>query len=194
MAPMRTFELRVAVSNSHVHLTEEHARMLFGTEQFDGSSTGHAKFIRTKSTVTLRGPRGSLDGVRVLAPCSKETWVELNRTHAHALGVRPPLEEGPLPESLHIGGPKGEVEVNRNVVIEGRHIEVTREQAATWVLRDGQMVSAEVDGPRALVFKNVKVRILSEARAGFDGCLELDRDEANAAFVSSGDRARIIVE
>ncbi len=195
MAEMRTFELRVAVSNSHVHLMEEHARVLFGTEQFDGSSTGHAKFIRTKSTVTLRGPQGSLERIRVLAPYSNETWVELNRTHAHRLGLHPPFEEGPLPEGvLHICGPKGELEVNRNVIIEGRHIEVTRAQAATWALTDGQVVSAEIDGARALVFKNVKVRILTEARPDFDGCLELDRDEANAAFLGSGDRARIIVD
>jgi putative phosphotransacetylase len=193
---MRNFELRIAVSNSHVHLSREDTRRLFGVDELaaDGER-GHAKFLTTRSTVALGGPRGTLDGVRVLTPSTKETWVELNRTHAFALGVRPPLEEGALPDGpVTIRGPEGEIAVSKNVVIEPRHLEVTRDEARRWGLEPGQTVSAEIGGPRALVFKNVKVRVLDEAKGTFEGCLEIDRDEANAAMVVPGDRARIVVE
>ena len=193
---MRTFEIRIAVSNSHVHLSREDTRHLFGVDEVDGGlDQGHAKFLKSGDTVALLGPRATIERVRVLTPSTKETWVELNRTHAFILGVRPPLEEGELPDGpLTIRGPKGELAVSRNVVIEARHLEVTRDEARRWGLEPGQLVSAELGGPRALLFKNVKVRVLDTAKDTFEGNLEIDRDEANAAMVMSGDRARIVVE
>lgn len=192
---MRTFELRIAVSNSHVHLDREHTRQLFGVDELDrDAERGHAKFFMTRNTVALVGPRGTIDHVRVLTPSTKETWVELNRTHAFALGVRPPLEEGVLPDgAITIRGPNGELAVSKNVVIEARHLEVTRDEARRWGLESGQVVAAEIGGPRALVFRNVKVRVLEAAKDTFEGCLEIDRDEANAAMVGPEDRARIVV-
>lgn len=187
-------ELRIAVSNSHVHLSAEHARALFGTEAFAGTQAiGHAKFEKSRAVVAISGPKGTLERVRVLSPCTRETWVELNRTDAFRLGVEPPLEEGELGgEGVELAGPQGAVRLGRNVVLERRHLELTAADAARFGLRDGQTVSAEIDGPRALVFKNVAVRVLGEARDGFESCLELDRDEANAALVRPGDRARIV--
>lgn len=38
------------------------------------------------------------------------------------------------------------------------------------------------------------VRVVSDAREGFDGVLEPDRDEANAVLARPGDRATIIVD
>ena len=193
---MRIFELRIAVSNSHVHLSRDDTRRLFGVDELEGrSARGHAKFLATACTVALVGPRGSLERVRVLSPCTKETWVELNRTHAFILGLDPPLEEGSLPDgAVTLRGPTGELTLHKNVILEARHLEVTRDEARRWDLEAGQLVSAELGGPRALVFKNVKVRVLDAAKDTFEGCLELDRDEANAAMVGPKDRARILVE
>lgn len=193
---MTRFELRITVSNSHVHLCKPHVRELFGEEELAGGvHIGHPKFEKTDNTVTLVGPKGSLSGIRVLTPATSETWVELNRTHAFALGVSPPLEEGELVSgSITIRGPRGQVEVKKNVVIELRHIEITPGQAAGWGLKSGQVVSAEIGGPRAALLRNVKVRIVESAREGFDGVLELDRDEANALLANRGDRAAILVD
>jgi putative phosphotransacetylase len=196
---MTRFELRITVSNSHVHLCEAHVRTLFGTNELRGvADIGHPKFESSNHTVTLVGPKGSLAKIRVLSPATRETWVELNRTHAFALGVSPPLDAGEVSElsgeSVAIHGPHGSIEVAKNVVIELRHIEVTPAQARTWGLSSGQIVAAEIGGPRAALLRNVKVRIVDDARAGFDGVLELDRDEANAVLASPGQRATIIVE
>lgn len=191
---MGTFELRIAVSNSHVHLSAEHARALFGlTELPVAAGRGHPKFLPTTLVLRLVGPKGTLEGIRVLSPCTQQTWVELNLTHARVLGVRPPLEEGPLQGgSLRLHGPVGSVEVTTNVVIEARHLEITAGQAVQLGLKHGQVVEAETTGPRAVRFRNVKVRVVESSRGDFDGVLELDRDEANAAMVEPGARAVIL--
>lgn len=193
---MKSFEIRIVISNSHVHLSRDHARRLFGVEELEGAvDAGHAKFMNTAHTVTLTGPKGSLERMRVLTPATEESWVELNRTHAFVLGVRPPLESGMLPANgITIRGPAGEVTVSKNVIIEARHLEVTTAEAKHWGLHAGQVVAAEIDGPRAVVFKNVGVRVVETAKDGFEGCLELDRDEANAAMVDPHDRARIVLD
>lgn len=193
---MNRFTLRIAVSNSHVHLSREHALRVLGRDPTpDPTPTGHPTCGRSADIVTLVGPKGSLDRARVLTPCSKETWVELNRTDAFRLGVHPPLEAGELCDGgIVIRGSAGTVEVRRNVVIEVRHVEITPEQAKLWGLAEGQTLCADIMGPRALTLRNVKVRVVSGARPGFDGVLEIDRDEANAGFVKPGDFAELYAD
>ena len=192
---MPRHSIRIAVSNSHVHLSAVDLDTLFGAAA-EAVTTwrGHPKFDASARRVRLVGPRGSLEGLRVLVPPTHETWIELNRTHAFALGVNPPIESGDLPsaEWVTIEGPAGSVTVRRNVVIEARHVELTAEQASAIGVSAGQIARAELGGPRALVFQNVAVRVLAEAREGFAGVLELDRDEANAAMVSHGDSAVLV--
>lgn len=191
---MRGFELPIAISNSHVHLSKEHAEQLFGTDALaDAGSKGHPTFHLSEQRVNVVGPKGSLQGLRILIPFTRESWVELNRTHAFQLGLQPPLEKGELPGVLKIEGPKGTIELKKNVVIELRHLEVSAAFADRHQLANETVVSAEIPGPRALLFRNVTVRVIEGARPGFTGYLELDRDEANAAFVNQGDIATIMI-
>ncbi|MBI2966792.1 MAG: hypothetical protein HYY40_03130 [Bacteroidetes bacterium] len=192
---MIQFPLPIAVSNSHVHLSEEHFKKLFGQRETNKTDIGHPKCFLSNLTVTLSGPKGKLDNVKVLVPCSMETWVELNRTHACMLGVNPPLADGELTgEFITASTPSGKIEVRKNVVIERRHIEITKEQAEKWKLTNGQSVKVFIDGPRSLTFNEVGVKIVKKLNSSFSGRLELDRDEANAAMVNQGDMAMIIVD
>jgi len=193
---MTQFNLPIAVSNSHVHLSEEHFKKLFGqTEIEKADNIGHPKFFTNNFTVTLSGQKGKLENIKVLFPCSKDTWIELNRTHSYLLGVNPPLHNGDLAEGfITISTPTDKIEVQKNVVIERRHLEITKEQANKWKLVDGQFVKVFIDGQRSLTFNQVGVRIVEKINPSFDGRLELDRDEANAAMVNHGDIATIIVD
>lgn len=193
---MRSFELPIAVSNSHIHLSKEDAMKLFGTDALvDAGSKGHPTFNVSEHRVSLVGPKGTLKEIRVLIPFTRETWVELNPTHTFQLGLRPPLEKGELPGGhLCIEGPKGKVETKKNVVVELRHLEVSSQFAKQWDLTQSMVVSAEISGPRGLLLRHVSIRILDKVRPGFTGYLEIDRDEANAALVKTGDIAKIIVD
>jgi len=193
---MRQFNLPIAVSNSHVHLSDEHFKKLFGqTAIKKADNIGHPNCFTNNLTVTLSGQKGKLENIKVLLPPSKETWVELNRTHSYLLGVDPPLEDGELADSfITISSPAGRIVVKKNVVIERRHIEITKAQADKWNLTNGQFVKVFIDGQRSLTFNKVGVKVVEKINPSFNGRLELDRDEANAAMVNQGDRATIIVD
>ncbi len=193
---MKQFNIIIAVSNSHIHLSEEHFKKLFGeTEILKIGDIGHPKFFRSNLTVTLSGPKGKLGNIKVLIPFSKETLVELNRTHSYLLGVNPPLADGELTDGfVTISTPTSKIEIKKNVIIERRHIEITKEQSEKLKLTNGQFVKVFIDGPRSLTFNQVGVKIVEDKNPSFNGRLELDRDEANAAMVNHGDTATIIVD
>ncbi len=190
---MQTFEIRVAVSNSHVHLSEAHLHELVGASPAPEAWRGHASFDPSALRINVRGPKGAI-AMRLLTPCTRETWVELSRTHARQIGVDPPLAAGELSAGeLSLEGPRGSIRVRKNVILERRHLELLPVDAERWGLSEGQRVEAEIEGPRAVIFREVETRILANAREGFESVLEVDRDEANAALIDHGARARIRV-
>ena len=105
----------VGISNRHVHLSQGDLEKLFGqghqlTNIKDLSQPGQ---FAADETVTLVGPKGVIQRVRVLGPVRSKTQVEISRTDAFALGVRPPVRDsGDLNDSaglVTIVGPKGAV-------------------------------------------------------------------------------------
>src|SRR3972149_10894687 len=159
---MRQFNLPIAVSNSHIHLSEEHFKKLFGQTAFEKiKDIGHPKFFKSNLTVTLSGQKDKLENIRVLFPFSKETLVELNRTHSFLLGINPPLADGKLADGfITISTPRGSIEVRKNVIIERRHIEITKEQAEKWKLTDGQFVKVFIEGQRSLTLTQAGVKLV----------------------------------
>ena len=102
----------VGVSNRHVHLSQADQDALFGpgsqlTKIKDISQPGQ---FACKETVTLAGPKGVLEKVRILGPVRKESQVELLRSDCFKLGVKVPLRmSGELEGTpgLTLIGPKG---------------------------------------------------------------------------------------
>jgi len=190
---MTTFSAKIFVSNAHVHLSKQHTELLFGTDGLeDAGGIGHPSFNKSACFVSLETPKGKIENVRVLIPCTKETWVEISRTQAFRLGIKPPITKGDLPEGqLVVRGPRGAVELKRNVVIENRHLRISAKDAQTNGITENSVGTAEVSGPKSLIFKNVTVRIEENPQMGFETSLELDRDEANACMANTGDLAQL---
>lgn len=185
---------KIFVSNAHVHLSHQHAQLLFGTDRFeDAGGIGHPSFSKSACFVSLETPKAKIENVRVLIPCTKETWVELSRTQSFMLGIKPPVTKGDLPEGhLVVRGPVGAVELRKNIVIENRHLRISAKEALANGISADSVGTAEVSGQKGLIFKNVTVRIEENPNPGFETSLELDRDEANACMVNTGDLADII--
>lgn len=82
----------VGVSNRHVHLCQEDWDILFPdraiTKKSDLKQTGE---FASEQTVTLVGPKGVIQNVRVLGPLRKQSQVEVSLTDARALGIKPPI-------------------------------------------------------------------------------------------------------
>ncbi len=184
----------VGISNRHVHLSQGDLEKLFGqghqlTNIKDLSQPGQ---FAADETVTLVGPKGVIQRVRVLGPVRSKTQVEISRTDAFALGVRPPVRDsGDLNDSaglVTIVGPKGAVTLSEGVILAKRHIHMTPADAEAFGVKDKDIVKVRCGGDRGLIFDQVLVRV----REDFALDCHLDTDEANAAMLNNGDEVEVL--
>ncbi|MGE5654846.1 MAG: phosphate propanoyltransferase [Bacillota bacterium] len=178
----------VGVSNRHVHLSEEHLEILFG----EGFALTKDKLLlqgeefAAKETVTLVGPKGVIQKVRVLGPVRKSTQVEISRTDGYTLGVMPPvLVSGQTEGSagIVVVGSKGAVTLSQGVICAARHVHMNDEDARRYGVADQDRVTIKIAGERGGTFTNVLVRVSHDARLE----LHIDTDEANAVGLKNGD-------
>ncbi|MBT9156554.1 MAG: Phosphate propanoyltransferase [Firmicutes bacterium] len=181
-------QIPLGISNRHLHLSQEHLALLFGPHY----ELGAQKLLRQPGqyaaleTVTLVGTKGQIEGVRVLGPTRASTQVEISRTDAVRLGIKPPVREsGNLKGATDvvIRGPAGEVVARESTILAWRHMHLHTAEAKELGLESGASVSVSVLGPRALTFHNVIVRVNQQFRAEF----HIDTDEANACGLTNGD-------
>jgi putative phosphotransacetylase len=183
----------VGVSNRHIHLSQEHLELLFGpgyelTVRNPLSQTGQ---YAAEETLTIEGPKSSIKNVRILGPVRKETQVEISRTDAFTLGLKPPVRDsGHLQDSpgLKLIGPKATLELDKGVIIAQRHIHMNEADAEAFGVKDKDIVSVRVGGERGLIFDNVLVRV----RSDFVLEMHIDTDEANAAMLGNGQMVEVL--
>jgi acetate kinase len=177
----------VEVSAHHIHLTQEHVEGLFGkghqlTRHADLSQPGQ---FACKEQLTIVGPKGRIERVRVLGPTRKMTQVEVAMTEQFKLGVHPPIREsGDIKDTpgCTLEGPAGSVTLERGVICALRHIHMTPSDALGYGVRDKSFVRVRVAGDRELVFGDVLVRV----DPNFALAMHIDTDEANAAHIQAG--------
>lgn len=177
--------LAIGISGRHIHLSQNHLEQLFGAgyslnQRQELSQPGQ---FAAEETVTLKGPKGRIEKVRILGPVRPETQAEVSVTDCFHLGIEPVVRDsGTLAgtSGLQLTGPAGTVQLQRGVMVAARHIHLHSGQAAQWKLKDGQRVTVQIDSQRPVLFRQVLVRVSPE----YKGELHLDTDEANAALVT----------
>ena len=184
----------IGVSNRHIHLTREHVEVLFGkgyqlAKIKDLSQPGQ---YACKEQLTIVGPSmRAIEGVRVLGPERKKSQVEISRTDSFTLKVKPPVREsGDLAGSapITIIGPKGIVTLEEGCIIANRHIHMSVEEGEKFGVRDGEYVDVEIDGERRSLFYDVQIRVHKDFRLE----MHIDTDDANAAGVGNGFKAKLL--
>lgn len=184
----------IAVSARHVHLTQETLEALFGrgaelTKLRDISQPGQ---YASEQRVALVGPRGRIDGVRILGPLRPKNQIEVSRTDEFKLGVDAPVRrsgrvDGSAPIILE--GPNGTVNLEEGLICAWRHIHMTPEDAASHGVENGDTVEVEISGgPRDLTFGDVLVRVSDK----YVTEMHIDTDEANAAELDSGTTGELV--
>jgi propanediol utilization protein len=178
----------IEVSARHVHLSRTTLELLFGRDfvlEPLHSVSQPGEFAST-ATVTVLGPKGRLDAVRVMGPPRREDQIELSATDEHVLGLLAPVRDsGDLKDTpgVTLESPNGRLVLSHGVIVASRHIHMSVEDAARFGVRDHDLVAARVaSGHRELVFEDVRVRV--SPRSVLE--MHLDTDEANAAGVESG--------
>lgn len=177
----------IEVSAHHVHLTQEHVEALFGpghelTRESDLSQPGQ---YACQEQVSIVGPKGRIERVRVLGPVRPETQVEIAMTEQFKLGIHPPVREsGDLRDTpgATLEGPAGSVNLPRGVICALRHVHMTPEDALRYGVRDKSTIRIRVPGDRELIFGDVLVRVNPNYRLA----MHVDTDEANAANLKTG--------
>ncbi|MGH4120543.1 phosphate propanoyltransferase [Clostridium sp.] len=180
------YEIPVGVSNRHIHLSQADLKGLFGdgyqlTKSKDLSQPGQ---YACKETVTICGPKGAIEKVRILGPVRSKTQVEVLTGDSFKLGtVSQARLSGDLQGTpgITLIGPKGSVQTTEGLIVAQRHIHMTLKDAQGLGVHDGQMVSIQINGERGGTYNNVAVRA-NEASS-----LEchLDTEEANAMNLNS---------
>jgi len=186
-------QVKVGVSNRHIHLKQEDLDVLFGVGYNlnvykDLNQTG--QFASTDK-VTIKTNKAEISNVRVLGPVRSYTQVEISKTDAFKLGINPPVRtSGDIENSspITIVGPKGILNLNEGCIIADRHIHITPKEAQEFGLISINEVSLKISGIKGGILEHVHLKVSENAY--FE--VHLDTDDANAHLIKDGDTVEII--
>ena len=94
--------------------------------------------------------------------------------------------EGSCPVTLI--GPKGELHLDKGLIIADRHIHMTQKQKEMYGFKDVDYVSVAIPGEKGGIINNVRLKVTEQAYYE----LHLDTDDANAHLLHDGDILEII--
>ncbi|MEW9095998.1 MAG: phosphate propanoyltransferase [Clostridiaceae bacterium] len=186
-------EIPVGVSNRHIHLSQKDLNILFGenyqmTKMKDLSQPGQ---YACKETLTICGPKGAIEKVRILGPTRSKTQVEVLAGDCFKLGAVPhPRLSGDLSKTpgITLIGPKGSVQIEEGLIVAQRHIHMTPEDAKSLGISDGQIVSIKFDDLRGGIYNNVVIRANDASKLE----CHIDTEEANAMNIACGSKVKIV--
>lgn len=187
-------KVKVGVSARHVHLSKEVYVDLFGNDSIEIlRELDQPGQFASKSLVTIKCDGIEIPRVRVLGPFRNYNQVEISKTDAYKLRVNPPIREsGNLDGSAQVTviGPKGEVHLDKGLIIANRHIHITPNEMKKYGLDGLDKVCVKVGGEKGGILENVHLKVSEEA--GYR--LHLDTDDANAFNLQNDDEVEILME
>lgn len=184
----------IAISARHCHVNEEDFYYLFGRDAAlqkwkELSQSGQ---FASQHVLTIKGPKGQIDKVRVLGPFRTATQIEISQTDAIKLGVTPPIRmSGDLEksESITLIGPHGTLHKKQGLIIAQAHIHMDISDAIAFNVQDKEIVTVEICGDvRQLRLMNVVIRV----SPAFVLEMHVDTDEANAAALQQYSIGKLI--
>ena len=186
-------KLPIALSNKHIHVSQKDLDILFGegyelTKFKDLSQPGQYACVEKVDVV---GSKNTLRGVRILGPVRPDTQFEISVSDAFTLGVNPLVRNsGDIANTpgAKLVGPKGEVDIDKGVIVAARHIHMHTTDGEDYGVSDNEVVSVKVSGPRGLVFDNVLVRVHKTYALE----MHVDVEEGNAAGIKNGDLVELL--
>ena len=182
--------IKIGVSNHHIHLTKEVLEILFGK----GYKLTPKRYLTQKGqyafeeTVTLKKWKKVLEHVRIIGPCRKYTQLELLETDNVFFGLDCPVRKsGDLigSETITIVGPKGEYEAVESTIIADRHIHMSKEDLETFKRHNDEVVKVNVENGVTLD----DVHIKSDETCVLE--MHINKDEATKLGIETGMEVKI---
>ncbi|MBC2722093.1 phosphate propanoyltransferase [Desulfosporosinus sp.] len=183
----------VGISNRHIHLSQADLETLFGTgyQLTKTKDLSQPMQYACKETLTIAGPKGAIEKVRILGPARSESQVEILQADCFKLGITAPVRlSGDLQGTpgITLIGPKGSVFLSKGLLIAQRHIHMNLEDVKHFGVSDGEQVTIQVDGLRGGTYSNVVIRANNTSSLEF----HIDMEEANAMHLVSTSRITIL--
>ena len=172
----------VGISARHVHVSREDLDILYGKgyELTFKKALKQGGQFAAEERVDLVTEKSTLKNVSILGPIRNQTQVEIALTDALKFKLSIPVRDsGDLHDSpgITVVGPKGSIERKEGVIAAGRHIHMNPTEAASFGVKDKDIVKVRCGGERGLVFENVLIRV----HESFNLEMHIDTDEANAS-------------
>lgn len=187
------YKIPVGISGRHIHLSQNDLDTLFGKgyKLTPIKSLSQPGQFACKECLTIAAKKGCIEKVRIIGPTRNKTQVEILRSDAFKLGIKPVLRlSGDLKDTpgVTVIGPEGAVILNEGAIVAQRHIHFNNLQAKERGFKNGDIVSIRTRGERSAVLENVSVRV------GDNGYLDchIDQEEANALGLGPKDFIEII--
>ena len=176
-------EIKVGISNRHVHLTKDDKDILFGegyelTKRNDLVQPGE---YACDETVVIEANGKQKQYVRVLGPLRSYTQVEVSLDDSNLLGINPPVRDsGDLEdsESVWLEGPNGKIFKENCCIRANRHIHCNKLDDIGHT--NGDIVSVLANGK---IMDNVHIK----ENDNYVLELHIDKTDANTFGLSTGD-------
>ncbi|MEG1309955.1 MAG: phosphate propanoyltransferase [Bacilli bacterium] len=185
-------EIKVGISNRHVHLTKETYKQIFGTDEMvELRPLTQPNEFASDKTLTIKTQKGTIEKVRVLGPFRKYNQVEISKTDSFKLGINPPIRtSGELLESetVTLVSNQNEVVLLNSCIIPTRHIHLTEEDMIKYNLTNKKTVKIAIKGEKGGILDNVYLKTVPNCVME----LHLDTDDGNAFLLKQGDIVDII--
>ncbi|MDM8213701.1 phosphate propanoyltransferase [Enterococcus hirae] len=190
--PAPASQITVGISNRHIHLSQTDLEKLFGAgyQLHCKKELSQPGQFACEECVTIGGPKGVLEKIRILGPARKQTQVEILMSDSFKLGVKGIVRlSGNLAGTpgVTVIGPKGSVQLTEGVIVAQRHIHMLPEEAEHFGVHDGEQVDLAFGGERGGTLNNVVIRATTTSALE----CHIDMEEANALGVKPGTQVSI---
>ena len=175
-------EIKVGISNRHVHLTREDVDILFGKDYnlTVRNYLDQPGQFATEETVILKTNKNIKENVRIVGPIRNYTQVEVLESDKDYFGINPPVRNsGDLDNSerITIIGPKGEITKDNICIIANRHIHINSRD--NYNLKEDQIVKVKYNNK---IIDNVHIKIADNFALAF----HINKDDAQNNNIENG--------
>lgn len=182
-------KITVGVSARHVHLTSDEFKKLFNKSNLTIKvPINQPGLYAAEETVSIKGPKGIIDNVRLMGPLRNYNQVEISKTDAYKLGVNPPVRtSGDLSgaATITIIGPCAEITLEACILAD-RHIHISKDEADKMGINDKQEVNVIVNTIKPGIIR-AHYKVSEHAYKE----IHLDTDDANAFLLKQNDEVEI---
>ena len=183
--------VKIGVSNRHVHLCKMDYDVLFGNMEIENiKDLVQPGEFASNLLVEIETEKNKIGRVRVLGPLRDYTQVEVSKTDCYNLGIDAPVRtSGNLDGAAEVTiiGPCGRI-TKKCAIIANRHLHISHDERVRLGLENVEKIKVKVGNEKGAVLDSIYIK---ETPTGVLE-LHLDTDDANANLLKSNDIAVLI--